>query len=196
MTQAAPDRGLSHWKRFLTAFLSELRTSASLGPRDLWHPLRSRPERTDAFLEPRGILARVADTLKLGFAREYLNVDCHMKTSDGWPEIYIEVENNPLDTSQEIEKLCYVRSPLKVLITIAHRWPISKKGETLKQLWTRNISESFDWLPEDPSVAYGFVVLVLKANGSSTTLIAYTFAFNTKGDMLDEERREVLREFV
>jgi hypothetical protein len=63
---------------------------------------------------------------------------------------------------QEIERLCYLRAPLKVLITAVGADP-----RTLSARWISDIRQSYaDWVKESADTVYGFLVLRLDRPGA------------------------------
>lgn len=80
---------------------------------------RSKPDRTRVYAE--NVMPAVAATLGLKFAKERFTADYVMsKTSvrgTSVPLIYIESENEYSRADYEIEKLCSLNAPLRVLLT-------------------------------------------------------------------------------
>jgi hypothetical protein len=149
--------GLQLWQEFRDAFLSAV---ARLGPSEVQR-IRDPAERTLFYgLGKRGLsglLPQLAHQLGMErFDQEYLGADGVFVANGGWPMIYVESENVAGLAWQEIERLCYLRAPLKVLITAAP-WP----AKDLTDRWKSDIRRSYAWVSESPNTVYGFLVLDL-----------------------------------
>src|SRR5208282_4961611 len=151
-------KGEEIWQNFVTAFLSEVR-SMSDGDRDFsWS---SQKARTSTYGE---LLTRVGARLGMVIVPEYMHVDRHFKKAGGpeagFPEIWVEFENEMGKTLEEMDKLCYLRSFLKVLITVG-AWPSNWKDK-----WRSHVKGNNVWLPESQETVYGFIVGEAKRAGA------------------------------
>ncbi len=183
--------GLQLWNNFVDAFLTEVKKlgSSSDELHSFWGSITGR---TDRYLGNSGLLKRIDSKLKLEFIWEYLHIDGCYRDSNGWPQVFVEVENNPNSTLNEIEKLCYVRAPLKILITVS-KWPPDKP---LKQIWTKNISNSWQWLQESPDTVYGFMIgEAKKDNSQGESLFYHYFSVSATGEVLNGEKEEFIGKF-
>jgi hypothetical protein len=105
-------RGLSLWKDFTSELLRELHAMSPDEVKEFW----STPtKRTDCYLAPnRGMLPRMAEKVGMQFKREYLRIDGELCRDEGFPEIFVELENDGASVADsELEKLCYVRIAVK-----------------------------------------------------------------------------------
>ncbi len=180
-------RGLELWKAIKAGFLAELdsMSQGSAGDRrDFWSTPRNR---TDWYLYRRdAILVRVAQRLHLPpFAMEVMNFDGLFKDQGGFPQIFVEVENNAnLVLASELRKLCYVRAPLKLLITVSVRSKVPDR----RSEWLAQIAACARWLPKSPEVVYGFIT-----GDGLTVFPALSFEFfaaSSTGEELLDERSE------
>ena len=178
---------LDLWTRFREELLTELRSRLSAPEVLAWclGATADAAKRTSLFTLKDGVLDRAAQHLQgmelvlsrgSNRAEDYLRIDATIRDTDGYPQVFIEVENRLSDTQREVEKLTYVRSPLRVLITYGSRWPDEQRIEE----WRSQVSRcQRNWLAESPEVVYGFAILA--ADSSNTHLELHTFAWNQPG---------------
>ena len=106
------------WAQFREAFCEALSQS---GRERLWEIWHRESKRTEFYAHE--LLEAVAQRLGMSLQREFLAVDYVLKESlfEHQPlrRIFIESENNVFTATHEVEKLCCVSAPLKVLITVA-----------------------------------------------------------------------------
>ena len=143
-------RGFDLWIRFRDTFLASAR---EIDP----SRLANRSERTRAYGLGRrgqeGLLPSLVPKLgMLRFDQEYLGADGVFVREGGWPEIYVESENDAADSWREIERLAYLRAPLKVLIT-------TMPTPSIEQRWAKDIQAAHEWLSESGESVYGFLIL-------------------------------------
>ena len=181
-------KGVDLWDSFKRLFLVEVREFNDEERKQFWS---SRPSRTSMYRDR--LLPRIADGLKLEYKPEssenyfridglYADPDCY-----GVPQIWIEVENDPKSSEREMDKLCYVRSPLKVLITV-DRWP----DDHLKAEWLRYIRETWSCWPESTDTVYGFIVGEAKNSGDGgESLFFHLFSVSADGNAAPEEEELV-----
>lgn len=176
-------KGADLWDDFKRLFPAEVRKLNDEQRKQFWS---SRPARTNTY---RNLLPRVAAGLKLEYNSEYseslFRIDGLMadRACHGMPRIWIEYENDARTTEREMDKLCYVRSPLKVLITV-DRWP----DVPLKDMWLRYVRESWSCWPESGDTVYAFVVGEAKdAGGGVESLFFHLFSASADGNTAPEE---------
>ena len=172
--------GRELWRKFEDAFLGEVR---SLSKNDLHIFWWSSSGRTKTNADR--VLPGVGGRLHLEFVTEYLRIDGHYRDQKGCAQIFLEWENDVNTTAEEIDKLCYVRAPLKVLVTVSE-WPCVKVKET----WLNMIRDSWRWLPEAGETLYGFVIGEAKEMESGGEgLFFHFFTSSAKGDPSEEEEQ-------
>lgn len=173
----ATANGIELWPKFKEAFMQAVRM---LPPRDRAKFCAGPERRYRTEIYKTRVLPDVGRRLGLTLGGGHLTIDAHYKDSGGYPYIFIEYENVATTAKQEVEKLCYVRSPLKILITV--RGPDDK----LKQEWSNSVRESWrEWLPESDKTVYGFVT------GPAPGVRGPSFCFfslATRGDSACEEK--------
>jgi len=159
--------------------------------RDFWG---TPTDRTETYLAiDHGIIPEIARTMGMRFVREYMRIDGELFPNNGFPHVFIESENDPTSIADsELEKLCYLRAPLKVVITVS-KWP----DESLRTRWLQDIKDCQQkWLPESEDVIYGFVVGEAKWEetdvGKRLGLTFHLFAVSPDGEVVDERPPEVV----
>lgn len=187
-------RGLVLWNDFTVQFLQELQLMSSVQVRDFWG---TATDRTRCYLTPDcGILPKIAKRMGMRFAWEHMRIDGELCREDGFPEIFVEVENDAVTIADsELEKLCYVRAPLKLLITVM-KWP----NEVLKSRWLQDVKDcQQNWFPESTDVVYGFIIGEAKwektDSGQRLGLTFHLFAASPDGNIVDERPSEVVSWF-
>lgn len=178
-------RGIELWDTFSDCLLAELRDKDADQIAAGWS---SSAARTKFYLGPDGVLDRVAHQMGMTFCREYMKLDGHLKRDDGFPQIFVEVENAPQSTQNEVEKLCYVRAPLKVLVTVS-TWP----NPPLRDMWLQGIADCAHWLPECPDVVYGLIIGQVKATQPTGRILVYhLLTASSTGVIITENREELI----
>jgi hypothetical protein len=139
----------------------------------------------------------VAEGLRLelprGYGRGFLTVDCTFKVREGAdrgsPQVFIEYENRAQSAMVEVEKLCYLRAPLKILITFC-RWP----DKDLRKKWVDCVAGSWKWLPEFSGIVYGFVIadIMCERQGGRKRLCFHFFGVSADGVLMGNERTEFI----
>jgi len=188
-------RGLKLWNDFASELLRELRV---LSPEQLSEFWGTVPGRTEFYLNRDcGLIKKIATRMGMRFPKkENMHIDGELDREDGFPEIFIEVENYVKGVADsELEKLCYVRAPLKVLITVC-AWP----NEALKSRWLQDVRDCQQkWLPESAEVVYGFIIGEAKQenkdSGKREGLKFHLFAASPDGEIIDERPAEVVAWF-
>jgi hypothetical protein len=108
------------WEKFLAEFARHV---SAVEPDDLMRVWASRPARTDFYKKV--LMPQVAAALTLKHGKEKFTVDYVMSMDRGdclVPKVFIESENAIDGAGHEIEKLCSLNSPLRVLITVRNGW--------------------------------------------------------------------------
>src|SRR5438445_12759241 len=100
------------WTKFKEALMAEVRSLAQEGL--LGECWGTETGRTKMYTER--IVPGIGQRLGLEYVPEWLNIDGGY-WDRGLARIFLETENNAQITYQEMDKLCHVRAPLKVLIT-------------------------------------------------------------------------------
>jgi hypothetical protein len=181
-------KGLVLWNDFMPMLLDELR-SMPQGKIDYFWSTASA--RTNCYLSPdQGILPKIAARLGMVFSTEIMRFDGQFRYKEpGFPLIFVEVENNPSSIADsELEKLCYVRAPLKLVITVC-RWPNS----ALKTRGLKDIADCAEqWLLESSEVVYGFVIGEAKWVEAERRpgLFYHSFAADANGIVIEERPSE------
>jgi hypothetical protein len=189
-------KGLTLWNALVTALLDELRAL----PQERIDYFWSTPsKRTEGYLaSDQGLLPRIAQRLGMVFTPEVRRIDGEFKyMADGFPQIFAEVENNASSIAEsELEKLCYVRAPLKLIITVCP-WP----NPELRDRWLKVIADcAKEWLPESPEVVYGFIIGECRWEEQVDSpqrpgLFFHLFAVSSAGELVDERPQEFIRWF-
>jgi hypothetical protein len=182
-------KGEEIWENFVTAFLSEVRSMSDSDRNCFWSGQKAR---TSSYSE---LLTRVGARLGMDMVPEYMHVDWQFKRARGpeagFPQIWVEVENVMGKTLEEMDKLCYLRSYLKILITVG-AWPGNWKDE-----WCSHVKENYVWLPESQATVYGFIVGEAKRAGAGKEWLCYhLFALSTDGKEISAEREELIGELA
>jgi len=181
--------GQEIWQNFVTAFLSEVRNMSDSDRNCFWSGQKAR---TSTYGE---LLTRVSARLGMDMVPEYMHVDWHFKRARGpeagFPQIWVEVENEMGKTLEEMDKLCYLRSFLKILITVG-TWPSDWKDK-----WCSHVKANNLWLAESQETLYGFLVGEAKrAGGGNECLDYHLFAFSPEGKEICAEREELIGELA
>lgn len=175
--------GADLWNDFRKLFLAEVCKLNYEERKQFWWSRRDRTERY------RGLLRSIAGELKLDYnpkvAEKYFRIDGVYADPAccGMPQIWIEYENDARSTQLEMDKLCYVRSPLKVLITVS-RWPAVR----LKEEWLQYIRDSWSCWPESADTVYGFIIGEAKETvRGGESLFFHFFSVSADGNATPEE---------
>jgi len=183
-------KGLELWNKFVGRLLEELHAMPQDKVDDFWSAPTAR---TYCYLDrDRGLLPKIAKDLDMAFSKEIMHIDGQFRYKEpGFPLIFVEVENDARGIkSSELEKLCYVRAPLKLLITV-RKWP----DPDLKASWLRDIADcNGQWLPESPEVVYGFVIGEGKWVQAEHRkgLFFHCFAADANGRVIEERPSEFI----
>ena len=183
-------KGLTLWNDFVRLLLDELRAMPREEIDYFWS---TAPARTNCYLNPgHGILPKIAARLGMTFSTEVMRFDGQFRYKEpGFPLIFVEVENNADSIADnELEKLCYVRAPLKLVITVC-KWPNSG----LKTRWLKDIADCANqWLPESSDVVYGFVIGEAKWVEAERRLglFFHCFVADANGMLIEERHSEFI----
>jgi hypothetical protein len=147
----------TEWRNFEAALIKELKETPIAEFARAWTGLFDRT----AFYR-NVLLPRVAKSLGYVLAYEHLRCDFVILNTDRVPVIFIESENNHLSASQEIDKLCAVSSPVRVLF-LSCEW-----AEGQRERWLPGWQKTFathhiyseqkavymivvgEWMPRNP----------------------------------------------
>lgn len=189
IVEEAPQGGHEIWESFVAAFLAEVRSLSESDRMRFWETETSRTATYDA------LLPRVANKLGMDFKSEYMTVDGHLKLAggrwNGFAQIWVEYENRIGGTEEEMDKLCYLRSPVKVLITVG-TWP-----SEWKEKWRAYVRENNLWLPESPKAVYGFIVgEARRIDSDKECLHFHIFTLSPDGTETCQEKEELIGELV
>jgi hypothetical protein len=185
-------KGLELWRGVKAGFLAEL-DAMYRGPiedrQEFWSTPRARTNWYLCRLEG-ALLPGVAQRLGMPpIAMQVMNFDDLFKDAAGFPQIFIEVENNAgLVAASELEKLCYVQAPLKLLITVSLQSRIPER----RSKWIGDIAARAQWFAEAPEAVYGFI-----SGDGQTSFPALAFSFfaaSSSGEELLDERDEKMFE--
>ena len=176
---------LEYWKRFKTELLSALNQEET-ALADAWS---SSTKRTQFYRDC--LLRKVATALDLELKPELFRRDFAMrvKATNGRmvPVIFIESENQAGTADYEIEKLCAVCAPLRVLITVTTWdespgiWPRGGYKTAYSARWREIIKAHGEVWPQPG------IIGVLVGEWREKTLKFYAFAFDPLGNVCDPE---------
>jgi hypothetical protein len=133
------------------------------------------------------LFTKLAKSLNLIYKnKEFLTVDgtfYKQNREDGAlvPIVFIESENQENTTDNEINKLCCLNAPLKVLF-IACEWNEEKRKDLTEGFWELILH---DYLECNKLVGYLGIIV---GEWISNSLKYYTFAYGEDGKIADEER--------
>ncbi len=145
----------------------------------------SRKDRTKFYTKD--LLPQVAKNMNLEITKEKFKVDFVMGKEDSSehviPKIYIESENVFNSAGQEIEKLCSLNSPLRILITV-DEWPNdpTKKFSKLRE-WQSIVKAHKKQNKQNFSGTIGILIGAFE----SDILRFHALAFWPDGDLRDPE---------
>lgn len=139
----------TEWKKFRDSLVAELKLTPIGEFEEAWQGLKNKTEFYGSKL-----LVRVAHRNQWEIWNEFLRCDFALANSDGIPIIFIESENNHASASEEIEKLCCIAAPVKVLF-LSCEWFNSERQAFIDD-WLERIRRQHSALPFD--CMYMFVV--------------------------------------
>jgi hypothetical protein len=195
LTGGIMTKGLKLWNDLAFEFLRELR---AMSPEQLKKFWGTRSDRTASYLGKKdGILPRIAMKMGMRFKAEHMRFDgeFYREGDDGFPEVFVEVENKATDIARsELENLCYLRAPLKLVITVSMG---PEQDKALKSQWLKDVKDCQQkWLKESPEVVYGFIIGEVKwedtDQGKRKGLKFHLFAASPDGEIVVKERDEVV----
>ena len=123
----------TEWRNFKHALIQELKATPLTEFESFWP---SRPDRTRFYKTK--LLPNVAARMGHHFRPEFLLVDYAILNDDHVPVVFIESEHSHPSASHEIEKLCAVCSPVKVLL-LCCEWADGVREECLPS-WKKRIT--------------------------------------------------------
>lgn len=174
----------AYWCSFKNNFKKIIENSTQAELIKAWE---SQTERTTFYTK--SVLPKVASELGLHYIPEMFKVDFVMcgKSSNGHevPLIFIESENNAGSAYKEIQKLCSVSSPLKVLISCVEwcedpgYWSSGGEKSKLLEEW-RSIMAAHNEVWPQPSV-YGIIIGEMK----NDVLRFYSIGLSASGSEID-----------
>lgn len=132
----------TEWKKFRDSLLAELQSTPIKEFEEAWQGLKNKTSFYGSKL-----LSRVAELNQWSIWYEFLRSDFALANADGIPVVFIESENNHRSASEEIEKLCCVASPVKVLF-LSCEWHNSER-EAFLDGWLERIRRQHSALPCD-----------------------------------------------
>lgn len=149
------------WATFQHAFCAAIQSLETARLVEIW---ATQQTRTDYYSDE--LLKCIARTLELDFKREYSRVDYSMwdsrSGSEATPVIFIESENHATGGDHEVETLCCLAAPVKVLITVGEwedvlpRWRRGGQRSLLMTRW-RSIRSAYQTAWPDAGV-FGVIV--------------------------------------
>jgi hypothetical protein len=169
----------SLWASFKQAFVE---TTKEISVVDFEKAWVSNGDRTMFYFD--SLLPIIAEKLGLIFDKEMVyRIDgVFSKVGDQKtkiPIIYLESENDIRTSEREINKLCMLNSPLKVLM-VCNEWNDSSKKLTKEYYW--------DYIIEDFADQIGltgfFAILIGEWNDK---LRIYAHVYNEKGEVIEDE---------
>jgi len=101
---------LTEWRNFEAALIQELKATPIAEFEKAWDGRLAKTAFYGSVLLP-----KIAESLGYKIASEFLRVDFVILNSDQVPVVFIESENNHESGHEEIEKLCAVSAPVRVL---------------------------------------------------------------------------------
>src|ERR1700733_2392818 len=157
-------RGQKLWEDFGSCLLVWLR---DMSPEQARAFFANPSDRTTGYCKD--LLPRIGQLMNMGFVCEgAMRFDFQLRNESGLTEIFVESENyinyivawNVHADTQELEKLCYVRAPLKVIITSTEPYLGGRQRDRravigdLKNRSVKRIAEFAKWLPESSAAVY------------------------------------------
>jgi hypothetical protein len=116
---------LAEWRNFQAALIKELKETPIAKFEKAWVV---NPAKTDFYAYE--LLPKVAATLGYELDYEHLRRDYVILNRDRVPVVFIESENHHPSASHEIEKLCAVSSPVRVLF-LSCDWAETERAKYL-----------------------------------------------------------------
>lgn len=176
------------WSEFVKAFAGELQSTQEADATVLaWHWL-SQTARTTLYADR--ILKQVAIRLGMVLVPERFKVDFAMGVKQGEtlvPLVFVESENQAKGAEWEINKLCSLRAPLRVLICCTEwletpgYWPRGGRRTELVKCWSEIIQAHNRHLPD-----HGKIGLIVGESGKGG-LRFYANAWDDNGQMPEED---------
>ena len=162
------------WKNFKDCLLSTLAEFPIIKIEEAWV---SQKERTFFYFEH--LLPKIAEKMNLGFRKEKpFRIDGIFFKQGGQttevPLIYLESENNPASTHEEIFKLCCLNAPLKILFICAD-WTDKTKESLSKGNW-QYIIDDFN----DEVSLTGHIAIIVAEWNERLKFYSYVFDENAK----------------
>ncbi len=170
------------WFEFIEHFSVCIRKCSDEQLRQAWRKPRNRTKFYTDHLLP-----QVANDMNLEITKEKFKVDFVMGKEDSSehviPKIYIESENVFNSAGQEIEKLCSLNSPLRILITV-DEWPDDPQKKFRKLREWQSIIKAHK--KQNKQNFLGTIGILIGAF-QSDILRFYALAFWPDGDLRDPE---------
>ncbi len=165
------------WNKFKQALSEELTDTPLEQLEKAWEEKRTTFYR-------QVMIPAVADRMNLIFKDEKLNrVDyvLYKKAANGYeiPVIAIESENDCTRCEEEVEKLCCLNLPLKVLF-LAMEWNDATRQEQINDSWQYIFAANNEVYKLDGY--FGFVIW------NSLDSKFHCFAFNEEGEIIDQDQ--------
>jgi len=171
---------LTESRKFRDALIRELRATPLADFEPGWGK-NQLPDRTEYYKEK--LLPRVAASCGYQFQPEFLLVDHSFLNSDRVPVVFIESEHSHPTIGREIDRLCAVSSPVKVLL-LSCEWADGVRELVLPH-WKARIAAGHNYLSQ-PAV-YIMVIGQWERGKHMVdwTLRYYIESFNTSGNEID-----------
>lgn len=173
---------LTIWQSFKDALAGELPGASA----ELMAAWSNRSARTSFYTSH--LFERVAARLKLQVEAERFKIDCALVRPVDPPPlrvpvVLLESENDVWTAIDEIEKLCRLAAPLRVLLTVAEwsqAWPHGGHAQRLMTTWIRPIEACGRSYPQD-----GCLAIVVGELPSDGDLRFHTVLFNGRGEIAE-----------
>lgn len=170
------------WFEFIEHFNICIGKCSNEQLRQAWKTL---PKRTKFYTDD--LLPQVANDMNLEITKEKFKVDFVMGKEDPSghviPKIYIESENIFNSAGQEIEKLCSLNSPLRILITV-DEWPDDPKKKFRKLREWQSIIKAHK---KQNKQNFSGTIGILIGGFESDILRFHALAFWPDGELRDPE---------
>jgi len=167
----------AEWNRFKSSLAEELRATPIEVFAAAWG---GRKDKTGFYGS--SLIPRIAQKCEMKVWYEFLRCDFALANGEGVPLVFIESENCHGSASEEIEKLCCIAAPVKVLF-LSCSWHDSEREAWLGG-WLQRIRKQHD-LIEFESIYMVVVGEWGRGNPSDEVLRYYLESFGTDGKQLE-----------
>jgi len=173
----------TEWKNFRDSLLCELQLTPLQKFEEAWH---GRKDKTGFYGSD--LLHRVAERNHQSIWHEFLRCDFVLANTDGVPVVFIESENDHRSARDEIEKLCCVLAPVKVLF-LSCEWHDSERA-VYRNGWLERIKKQHSALP------YSCIYMIVvgewgRGNPCDEILRYYLESYDSDGRQVEDTILEI-----